>query len=61
MSHSNKARHGTTCKTWKDTVYASRSQAQARSKRKKRAAQQKRAQSKAVARKEVVGDDRSGA
>jgi hypothetical protein len=52
MSDSHKARHGTNCKTWKDTVYASRSQAQARSKRKKLRGQQERARSKATVREE---------
>jgi hypothetical protein len=47
MSRSNKARYTRNGKLWKDTAYASRSQAQARAKRKRRAAQQKRAQEKA--------------
>jgi hypothetical protein len=53
MSDSRKARHGTQCKTWKDTVYASRSQAQARSKRKKVRSQRDRARGKAQSRKEM--------
>ena len=36
MSKSNKARFGQSCKTWKDTVFAARCQAQARAKRKQR-------------------------
>jgi hypothetical protein len=34
MSKSNKARYGMRCKHWKDSVFASRSQAHAHSKRK---------------------------
>ena len=46
MSRSNKSRHGTRCKSWKDTVLASRSQASAWSKRKQVRSQQERARAK---------------
>jgi uncharacterized protein (DUF924 family) len=52
MSDSNKSRHGTLCKRWKDTVLASRSQARAWSKRKQIRSQQERARSKATMEKE---------
>jgi hypothetical protein len=53
MSKSNKARHGTHCKTWKDTVYASRCQAQARSKRKHRLHGALRTRAKAEAQEQI--------
>jgi len=46
MSRSNKARYGTSCKLWKDTVFGSRSQKQAWAKRKQIRAQQERARAK---------------
>lgn len=46
MSKSNKARNGTSCKRWKDTVLASRSQKRAWAKRKQIRAQQERARTK---------------
>jgi hypothetical protein len=53
MSKSNKARFGTKCKVWKDTVFASRSQKRALTKRKRRQAQQERSRAKAATRKDV--------
>lgn len=47
MSRSNKARNGTQCKRWKDTVLGSRSQKRAWTKRKRIRAQQERARQKA--------------
>ena len=46
MSDSKKARYGTRGAVWKDTVFASRSQAAARSKRKRRQSQIERARAK---------------
>lgn len=48
MSRSNKARYGTKCKHWKDTVYASRPQVRAYTKKKRRAARSERRTSKQV-------------
>lgn len=42
MSRSNKARYGTKCKHWKDTVYASRPQVRAYAKKKRRRARAER-------------------
>jgi|HubBroStandDraft_1064217.scaffolds.fasta_scaffold234769_2 hypothetical protein len=53
MSDSRKARHGTRCKHWKDTVHASRAQSRARSKRKRVRSQRERAQ-RSEALREVV-------
>lgn len=53
MSKSHKARFGTTCTTWKDTVLASRSQKRAWSKRKRIRAQQERARDKAQSRRDA--------
>jgi hypothetical protein len=53
MSRSNKARHGTECKTRKDTMYAARCQARARAKRKQREHQQDRAKAKRQEAREV--------
>jgi len=50
MSRSDKARYGTKCKVWKDTVYASNSQAKARANRKQVRSQQERARDKAKTR-----------
>jgi hypothetical protein len=52
MSRSNKARHGTQCKIWKDTVLASRSQKCAWTKTKQIKNQQERTRAKAELRKE---------
>jgi hypothetical protein len=52
MSRSDKARHGTTCKLWKDTVLASRSQKRAWAKRKQIRSQQERARAKVLTRQE---------
>jgi hypothetical protein len=52
MSKSIKSRHGTSCKHWKDTVYAARCQAQARAKRKQRLRGMVRTRAKAELRKE---------
>ena len=46
MSRSNKARYGTKCKHWKDTVYASRPQVRAYSKKKRRRSRAERRQQK---------------
>lgn len=46
MSRSNKARHGTRCQRWKDTVLASRAQAAAWSTRKRIETQRERARDK---------------
>jgi hypothetical protein len=54
MSRSNKARNGTRCKRWKDTVLGSRSQKRAWSKRKQIKNHQDRARGKAETRDEVV-------
>lgn len=65
MSRSDKARHGTACKFWKDSVLASRSQKRAWSKRKQLRAQQDRARGKATLHDEIareaVGPSRSSA
>jgi hypothetical protein len=53
VSDSRKARHGTHCKVWKDTVLASRSQKRAWRKRKRVRAQQERARTKASVRDEA--------
>jgi hypothetical protein len=53
MSKSNKARYGTNCTTWKDTVLASRSQKRAWSKRKQIRTQQDRAKAKATLHDEI--------
>lgn len=46
MSRSHKARYGTTCETWKDTVLASRSQKRAWARRKRLRTQRDRARRK---------------
>jgi len=46
MSRSNKARHGTTCKHWKDTVYASKCQVKAYAKKKRRRSRSERRRQK---------------
>jgi len=46
MSDSHKARHGTNCKHWKDTVLASRSQKRAWTKTKQIQNQRKRTNAK---------------
>ena len=55
MSRSYKPRYGTRCRTWKDTVFRSRSQAEARSKRKRLAHQRARAQEREALRRELRG------
>lgn len=46
MSRSNKPRHGRSCKRWKDTMLASRSQKRAWAKRKQIRSQQERTRAK---------------
>ena len=53
MSRSDKARHGTGCKLWKDTVLASRSQKRAWKKTKQLKGQQERTRAKAELLKET--------
>ena len=53
MSDSNKSRHGTKCKQWKDSVYESRSQRRTWAKKKKIWQQQERAQGNATVQKEL--------
>jgi hypothetical protein len=52
MARSNKARFGTNCALWKDTVLASRSQKRAWTKTKQIKNQQDRTRAKAALRKE---------
>lgn len=59
MSRSNKARYGTKCRWWKDTVYASRCQVRAYSKKKRRRARQERRKAGVEARKEVDAPEES--
>lgn len=54
MSRSNKARHGTKCTSWKDTVGASRSQVQARATTKQQRSQSERTSAKAELREELA-------
>lgn len=52
MSKTNKARHGMSCRSQKDTMLASRSQKRAWTKRKRIRSQQERARGKVAVRKE---------
>ncbi len=52
MSRSHKPRYGMRCKSWKDTVLASRSQKRAWAKRKQISGQQTRRRAQALLRKE---------
>ncbi len=54
MSDSTKARYGTSCSLWKDTVRASRSQKRAWSRRKRIRAQEERSRAKAALRQEIA-------
>jgi len=54
MSDSHKARYGTSCKHWKDTVLASRCQKRAWSRAKRRMRRQVRLKDKTLTRKEVT-------
>ena len=54
MSKSHKARHGTKTKLWKDTVYASRCQVKAFTKKKRRRARKARRRARAMVMAEAI-------